>query len=105
MRVPLPCPLLPCHTHTPAHRSIHESPLFQQQTDSSLAPNCPHVQEQINQQLSQFKGAASEVCTPCVLRAWPLCSTLCPLPARLTLDALPPPARFLHVLARHTIPA
>lgn len=44
-------------------RAIHESPLFQEADDStgSLAPNCPHVQQQINAQLHQFKEAASEV--------------------------------------------
>jgi hypothetical protein len=42
-------------------RAILESPLFQQPADSSLAPNCPAVQQQINEQLLQFKAAASEV--------------------------------------------
>lgn len=42
-------------------RAILESPLFQQPADSSLAPNCPAVQQRINEQLLQFKAAASEV--------------------------------------------
>lgn len=43
------------------YRAILESPLFQQPADSGLAPNCPAVQQQINEQLLQFKAAASEV--------------------------------------------
>lgn len=46
-------------------RAIHESPLFQQPADSSLAPNCPAIQQQVNEQLLQFKSAASEVRGAC----------------------------------------